>query len=490
MAPEDFRWRGKRAGGLPILCERDGAVCEPVTHFFGWSHWIGRVAISSLQKEAYVLREWWAWLDAHGVHWDDASDRLLSDWREAMRERARMKDPRLSEQRIHDKCQVVFTFYDRASAVVGLKKSIVSPTGPISVDESRSRRGGFARGVPARRWLLAENRGRNVTRRKTPDGLLTQKVLTELRNSSSDTDTADRNWLIGRVMAEAGLRRKEVAQLTVPMIESCLSEEGLSVPSGGLADCITPDVQEEILSGLERLRQRQYRQNLWIKVTGKGRVTREAPFPIELIRDLLIFCIWGARSARVADCREAARYVSPPNVFLSSRRGALTGGTIGNLMKEAFTSCGSDLSGHRLRAVFATRMAARLWHDAFAQNGFRWDQTVENLVLDQVARALGHRQVTTTIRHYLSLAQMEYFSAPTKTKLKELREAVSALRELDRPGLTQAAEVLVRLGRAAPGSAYRQALDALNAHPDLQPPPAPPDIPGPGVALRLVPKSS
>jgi len=473
MAPKEFRWRGKRAPGLPILCERDGAVCEPVTFYIGWSHWRRRAALSSLQKEAYVLREWWAWMASAGKRWDEASDQIMSDWREAMRDRARLSDGKIGEQRIHDKCHVIFTFYDQLPDAMGLARVFVSLQGPIKEDSRPNFRMGWSR-RPIKRWALNEGGGRNTVRRKVPDDELAQKVLTTLRNFSDDSDLNDRNWLLGRVMAEVGLRRDEAARLTVEMIERGLKEAGVQLPPGwkGLADVNDIDGRETLLKALDRLQHRQHRENVWIKVAGKGQVIREAPFPIGLIRDLLSFGIWGARKSQIHQWLASSSAFRPPvEVFLSERRRAMSAGAIGNLMKNAFAASGSDLSGHRLRAYFATKMASRLWHDAFAQNGFRWDQAVEDMVLDQVARALGHKQVTTTIRHYLELAQMEYFSAPTKSKLKELRKAVFALRELDKDELQLATKILQRLRELGPHSDFAAALVLLHAHPDLQPPP-------------------
>ncbi|WP_278984323.1 hypothetical protein [Sphingobium yanoikuyae] len=75
--------------------------------------------------------------------------------------------------------------------------------------------------------------------------------------------------------------------------------------------------------------------------------------------------------------------------------------TIGNILKSAFHGAGVLGSGHRLRAYWASETCARLWDEAFALNGFKWDQTVENAVLHDLARAMGHVKVSTTVRSYL-----------------------------------------------------------------------------------------
>jgi integrase len=493
-APKEFRWRGKRAGGLPILCERNGSVCEPLMQYFGWSHWHKRAELSSLLQEAYVLREWWAYLDSVGCPWDKATDRTLSDWRELMSDSVGNGGKQVSDQRKHDKCQIVFTFYEKIAQVLRMNWGFVSPEGPFTVSDvpDLSMSDSFRYKGSNKKWALNEPSDRNTVRRGTPDERLTLSVLTYLRNSAkADTrfpcraeELNDRNWLLGRVMAEAGLRREEVANLTVEMIENGLRKAGLriepdsspnaiSVPNLTGLDAIT-DLQsrEAILNGLEKLEHQRYFANIWITVRGKRRVIREAPFPIDFVRDLLIFGIWGVRRSQISRWSEAGTlFQPPPQIFLSEKTGkSLTGRAVGNLMKRAFAACGSNLSGHRLRAFFATKLAAKLWHEAFAENGFRWDQVIENLVLDQVARALGHKQVTTTIRHYLALAQMEYFGVPTKSKLKELRHAAMGLRTLSKAELDLAMRVAGRLAQQGVETDFSKALNALLDHPDLQPP--------------------
>ncbi|MBK3732773.1 hypothetical protein GAY29_06545 [Azospirillum brasilense] len=489
--------------------------------FMGWSYWNKRRKISSLQQEAYILRDWWAYLDSIGCHWAEATDRVLSDWRESIREQTTKDGKEISEQRLHEKCEVIFTFYDKVPAAMQINTQFVGPGGPITLDDqpvfqmrgsTRSRNG-------RRRWKLNGPVGRNSTRRSTPTAVLVGKVLEILRNSATEDsqlpqqrdELNDRDWLIGRCMSDAGLRRGEVGRLTSKMIEEGLRKEGIralsSSTSGahstieGLDAVFGKDEQNAILSAIERLK-KEFRTSVYIIVVGKGKgagVKREVPFPIELIRDLLIFGIWGVRRAQITRWTAGSRLLCPPNeLFLSEKtRKPLTSGAIGNKMKAAFKAAGSDLSGHRLRAYFATSLASRLWHDKFAERGFRWDQAVENLVLDEVARALGHGKVTTTIRHYLDLAQMEYFGVATKSRLKKLRRAALCLKELPETEFHQVLKIMERLVQLdpneVPGIVFREAIEGILSHPDLQPlqqSASASDIPDPsGPRLRIVPKA-
>ena len=429
------------------------------------------MALSSLKKEVYVLRDWWMWLDFNKKRWNEASDQLMSDWREAMKDRGQHSDEHISDQRIHDKCHTVFTFYDKLPAIMDLPQNFVGPNGPIRpVVEPRFGHMGVRNS--AKQWALNEGYVRNTVRRKVPDEILVQKVLTSLRNTSKNPDINDRNWLIGRVMAEAGLRRVEVSRLDEKMIEQGLRDERLISlqKTKSLADIEDRQERESILRTLEQLHLQKHRENIWIKIKGKRDVIRETPFPIELVKDLLIFGIWGARRNQIIRWRSSSPKLQiASNIFLSSHKKPMGAGAIGNLVKQAFTSNNSNLSGHRLRAFFATTMAIKLWSEAYAQNNFRWDQTVENLVLEQVARALGHKKIDTTVRYYVSLAQMNYFGMPTKSKLKELRKATKGLSALDKSGIEVISITIKRLLQVGTNSPFFQAIQMLLDHPDMQP---------------------
>jgi hypothetical protein len=309
FAPQDFSWQGEGAAGLPILSERDGTVCEPVLRFFGWSLRFKRVKLSSMKDEAYILRDWWMYLDRIERRWDDVDDQIMIEWREFLKQRGDLEDDRISRR-----LDVVFTFYGKVPAAMLSDKVYVSSRGPITsrdgIDHTfrmgpRNRRVRSSR----REWACGEQPGRSTVRRPTPDDSAVMAVLTHLRNSAADEATNERDWLIGRVMAEAGLRRDEVARLSTPMLEAGLAKEGIKIPPfeasadaraaswnprlsglGALADWELG--KKTVLDGLDRLEHR-YRTNIYVVITGKGNVKREAPFPIPLVRDILTIGLWG-----------------------------------------------------------------------------------------------------------------------------------------------------------------------------------------------------
>ena len=91
-----------------------------------------------MRDEAYILREWWAYLDSIHRRWDQVNDQVLIDWRERMkRERQTLigegkGEKAMKEQRINRKLAVVFLFYDKAKDCNLLPSDLVSTAGPLT----------------------------------------------------------------------------------------------------------------------------------------------------------------------------------------------------------------------------------------------------------------------------------------------------------------------------------------------------------------------
>jgi integrase len=375
-----------------------------------------------MRDEAYVLREWWEYLLRRGIRWDEAVDQTMKDWRAIASDAEK-----IAETRIARRLEVVFTFYSKIHKALQNKAPLVGETLGIT--------GVSKNGLLV--WTCAGRRGRGAKRRQTPRTDAVRLILEKLRKKGATEPVRERNWLIGRCGSEAGLRREEIANLEISGIALALEQENIHGPSWTAASGISKRefmakwligagkdaaLQREILDKLEILRVKEL-QYLFVDVKGKGRKIREAPFPISFIRDLLVVNIWGMRPI-IMEKRSTRRSCSPDKefLFLSEKTGdRLTPGAIGDLLKWAFRAVGIKGSGHRLRAHFATMYAAALWAELFANNGFRWDQTIYNTVLDRVAEALGHAKVTTSVKHYVDLAVMTYFGTPTKSKLREFR---------------------------------------------------------------------
>lgn len=508
FAPSGFNWQGQSATGLPILCERDGHVCEPVVRYFGWSLRNARCMVSSMKDEAYNLREWWAYLASRKRRWDQPEDQLLIDWRETL------KTNDIASVRIARKLEVVFAFYSKLVALypdnpdypqlVGRDGRITTKTLFLPHSENRVV------------WSGAEKKGKHQRWRPTPNEDGVHKVLSYLRISAEREALGERNWLMGRCEAEVGLRREEVSRLSLDALLCGLQAESIFLPPTLNPSEITSLVaqegnpklhgldaianwkaaQEGILDELTRLEQRG-RKRLYVLIKGKGDKKRMAPFPISLVKDILDIFVWTIRRQQIEDHLSAKPFYRPPSeIFLSRKTGGpLTPGAIGDAMLDAFQECKVDGSGHRLRAYFCTMLARDLWNEALVQAGYRWDQVIENMVLDRLAQAMGHSRVTTTVRYYLDQAQLEYFNLPNRSKLGHLRKVAMVTakyqRSLSREQLDLIARIIDVIGSGA--AAFEEVIAAALAHPDLVPQPnkteEQPSQPGPEQPrLRVVGK--
>lgn len=455
FADRNFMWAAERRERLPILRWPDGSICEPVLAYFGYSAVNARVRISSMKPEAYAIREWLTFLENRGTRWDEASDRLLSEWRESHRDRIDRGE--IEERQVERKIQCVFDFYrllpkalpfdERGTAraeFVGRADDTTGGSYPITSKIVISPDVEFGE-----MWSGGTRFAKKGRKRKTPDSHQVGKVLTYLRGKpdhrvsrrrgktgqSWRAQEAERNWLKARCMIDGGLRAEEVANLPLEAILEALRTEsiliGLKRESGmHPLDALSEDEdgRERVLRALDTL-ESNHRKNLYVEVIGKGRKSRNAPMPIDLIRDLLTIGIWTVRYQQVADWkRRDTDYRAPEVLFLSFKtKRAMKPGTVADIMKDAFNAVGLDGSGHRLRAYYATMMADSLWQECFAMNGFRFDQTVVNMALDRLAEALGHRSVTVTVRHYLDMALLRHFGIANKGRLGALRKVWDAL---------------------------------------------------------------
>ena len=446
VVPSDLRltiigaetpWAGERHYGLPLLRWPSGAICEPVTVYLGWSLETRRVSRGSLKQEAYILREWLAFLLNLRKQWFDVDDDLLKAWRASASATRHEKGP--SARRIERKLQVVFEFYrlmpkclpfcedgSRRAPFVGPPDWDVENMHPIS-----SKRVNSPRPNAGLMWLFGERHGNQHRRRPTPSNEQADRIISHLRSLperkhsrregwrglNEDALLGERNWLAGRCATEAGLRSAEIANLRIEHIRSALAREDLSVPGlvarknriggQGLED-MERGARASLLGALARLHARG-RRVLEVEIIGKGRKHRMAPFPIRLVEDLLNIGVWSIRATQIARWKEIdPSFSSADNFFLSLKtRDPLTSAAIGDILKRAFAHIGVAGSGHRLRAYFATMTAAHLLEEAFLTNGGRLDAGAVNGVLDRLAAMLGHARVTTTLRHYVEQAQLQ-----------------------------------------------------------------------------------
>ena len=487
--PADFRltftddrlvWAGERRPGLPILHWPDGTVCEPALLYFGYSAEVARAVTSTMRIEASAIREFLAFLWRRGKRWYEADDGLLRGWRTEQLE-GTAADPgarRPSARQVERKIAMTLDFFRHLPDALcdigaGTPAHFVGPAqdarSPITTKEVVSmtphgRHVGVA-------WIGAARGTARQVRKPILRDEVVSRVLARLRTAAVDrlTDncpgwtrgrslmSADRDWLVGRCGAEAGLRSEEVSRLSLAALAAALAEEGvggrpgkpLSGPDALSSLATDPAARSHVLDGLEEL-EASGREELGVEVSCKGRA-RKAPFPIQLVVDLLDIGIWTVRNAQIGHW-ESRRpgYMGPPLVFLSWRTGlGFRPGSLGDLVKDAFTDIGVLASNHRLRAHFGMARAIHLLEGKLALNGFRYDEAVERWVLRQVADAMGHADASTTVAHYVDKALMRVVGARNETALAGMIEVHRALlargKSLGRADFTTVAKVIREL---------------------------------------------
>ncbi|MGO6946990.1 hypothetical protein ELH99_17600 [Rhizobium leguminosarum] len=451
---DGFVWQGEDMSGIPRLYLLDGSVCEPFLRFF--AH--GRLtrffkAKSSMRPSAYSLRDWWCHLHLAKVNWEDVDDTHLRRFREILKMRVRLGQMSLAH--VDTKIRHVFEFYANIPAAMPYFSRGKQMT--VFVGEPNDECARITSKTAGKRviWSGSDKVKSAKVKRPTPDDLDVSRLLETLRAKSLlpyDNSwmsrlrqcEAERNWLVARAEAEAGLRRMEVAELSLWEIGIALSKLRIVQMPKALVPHLNPlsiaahddTAKQQIRDGIDKLKVRGY-LTINTVVSTKGGGGRAVEFPLDLISDILeigiwsvrhlLFCKWSAQKSNVTIDHDA--------IFLSSKtRGSkLTVGAVGDIIKEALGDLDIPGSGHRLRAFYLTNMAWLLWNQNLALSGYRGDIAVTNQTLNRLAELAGHKEPGTTERHYLDMALLLHHS------------------ERNRPRLTAASETMNALIRASPG---------------------------------------
>ena len=491
-----FRWEGEGWPGLPLLFLPDGRLFEPILLHFAFKAATGRARPSSMRPECYALREYLAWLHWRGLDWRGATDRTLREWRGWQKDSraaspgaARPRPP--SDTQIQRKLAAVFGFYLSAPLAMQFGPGFPGPGAfvgergsglPITSKEVAAvlpdgRR--VARTV----WADAGRATRDGVRRDAPTPALVARVLASIRGRAVSAGSArseaavllaERDWLMARCAAEAGLRADEIASMSIQSLARALAGDG-AWPTGRrwTDDSALPDLSKDAVRRATLLRElrslaRHGRTAIGVKVTCKG-VERLAPFPIALVEDLLEIGVWTVRAAMMPAGGNGGGRPVVSEVFLSARTGqALVAGSVSDVLKGGFDAAGVLGSGHRLRAAFSVALALRLVEERLPLNRFTYDAQLERAVLLEVAQALGHARTSVTVRHYVDLALMRLFRLPNTDRLRAVLDAHRTLAtraaELGSERLELVAEVVRGLARETKRGSLedmvRQALDA------------------------------
>ena len=418
--------------GLPILYWPDRSICEPAFMYFAWLLETRRMGVSSMRSVASVLREWLTFCIAKRLPWDKPLDENLARWRdELLKDRT---DEAGWKHRVEFRLATVFRFYSalhRACPFLedgNRRAPLVAPEGADTVD--------IIAALTAKRvgsalvWSRSDGTAGVQMRRPTPDFFQVHEVLTRLRSGVSRSEkgnkawkatiVADRDWLAGRLMAAGGLRAAEVSSLSLDHILDMLARAELQVPASRLSgahplDALSSDRtgRDGLMGSLEAL-SASFRTSLDLRIVGKGCKERLIPIPIDLVRDVLEVGVWSVRRQQIGKNGLGPQYAGEtPWLMLSEKTGKrLSAGAICDIIAAAFDRAPAiPGSGHRLRAHFATTTAIRIFGACLQRTGGRETPGTVETAYVELAGALGHRRITTTVRFYIQVARLHYIQA-------------------------------------------------------------------------------
>lgn len=506
FATSDYKWGDNPVPGLPLISLPDGTLSEPLLAVFGYSAVSDRVAISSLKPEAFTNRQWLVFLYNKGLSLFDGNDELMIEFRnhlgwdigsnESRKERSSTASVEKNKQ-IATKMQHVFTLYqllplaipfgsggNRTPVFIGPNTENRNHPITFKLIWSRKKKRFIQKWFYHRRIKSAPKAPRATTIKQS------ERLYTFLRGHAfrvqkkkrlphapeKDLIIADRNWLMAKTMAGGGLRCAEVGDLTKIHIAEALFDAGITDTIVDL-DAISDDERAKklIVAKVLSLQDGKEYSFLSVRITGKGTKTRYIPFQIQTICDLLEAGIWGCRRRQIEIWKLSDPTYSPPtHIFLSfQNKMALDEGTIGDIIASGFRECMIKSSAHKLRGLFATVTAAAMWREYFAQNQYRFDQVLINTLLSDLARAMGHASVDTTVKYYIDKELHKHLTKIGTNSAKLFRRLWDVLvmerRELSELRTELLLKFADRLSRSEDDSFFTLATSAMLDDPRLNP---------------------
>jgi integrase len=444
--PAGFLWQGEDMSGIPRIRMPDGSICEILLRYFAYCrlHRIFR-AKSSMESEAYSLREWFCHLGNLGLDWRAGSDVLMRSQRLLFA--SAMSEREVSAAQVELKMSHIFKFYQHIHKAVPyfFRKStpvfvgLLGGKAPISA----------AMTGRSLSWTGADKIARAMTKRPTPDFDAIERIKEHLRSAANEVIdgtweqalriyAAERNWLIVRCEVDAGLRRAETANLSLRKLAEALSAlRVVEIAKGRWAKknarnplseaAGDPALQLEIIGAIERLQARGY-ETLNVVVAKKGGGERSVEFPLELVIDILAIGVWKVRKKLFERWQTSGGVKLDDDAVFFSSTGmgkSLATKRVGAVVNNAFAELGVEGSGHRLRAYYLTEMAWLLWNQALAVGGYRNDVAVTNHVLHRLASLAGHKSPSTTEQHYLDMAKARHKQKRNRSVLNARKDAIN-----------------------------------------------------------------
>lgn len=492
--PASFKWHGESRPGLPLIRWLDGTIFWPSLTYFAYLDRTSRhrLSHSSMMKQAYALREWLCFLANRKRDWSGGRDLWLHEWRESQRS---LQEP-VSDDQIERKLAWVFDFYreihkampfDRHGVPVNPYVSdIGAPVGAAPIASKEIVHDGHRR----QSWQGQKQRKTYVPDPTVPSSDSVQRVLTALQSPPSHDSALDRaktlqrdgHLLMALTMAGGGLRAIEVARLRVTDITIALRKEGLLDHLGGCSEpisCVSElsnntEAREALHLRIKSFVEKRRRRYFFVRIVGKGDKPRDAPFLPDLVADLLDG-IWNSRH-QLIEMRKSRSpdYVAPQELFLSSKTGAAyKAGSVSDILKKAFVDAGVTGGGHRLRRFYATRIASLILEENINRVNGHVNDAVVSTVWNRVADALGHSEVTTTIKHYVDMALVHWTGVRTKNRRSKVMRVWETLTDEQEhftdEKINLSATVIKAIAQAQPGSNLLRLLQGAMRDPTLNP---------------------
>ncbi len=418
--------------GMPLLHWPDGGLFEEVLAYFRHLPPGKRgkgPCVGTMRSMAYAIREWMGFCHAAGRRWDAPEDAWLAEWRDAMLAAPSGSAP--SGNTVERKLRFAFDFYmklpgaspfDRAGRPRAAMVAPAGHSGPVAGMLTRNP----VSGVPAWSGSGTIEVGHRV--RPIPSAKQVGEIMTRLRTTvqtrrkgsgaqAASVSLAERDWLVGRAMEDAGLRADEAASVTLDNVLETLGRAGIEMPAHIPGPVHPLDALGDTEPGRRALMAQvdafegSFNERVSLRVIGKGSKERLIGIPIDLLRDILEVGVFSVRRHRLEAWR-AGGGTGPasPFLFLSEKTGrGLKPGTISDIMAASFNK-GPPIagSGHRVRAHFATKSAFRIFSECIALTGGIITDGTMGMAFRKLADLLGHSHSSTTIRYYLDFAVLRH----------------------------------------------------------------------------------
>lgn len=350
--------------------------------------------ISSVKVVGIVLRGFWEFISSQKLNWESVSDNVLVKWRDMMESGQRVTKGQilnvksrivevkeLEARTINERIGFVFHFYKWAKENRYVQAHVIgSPTdgGTYMITAVLDEKGKW-------RWpYMLKN---VIQKRPVIPGKDDIDDLHQILDEIFSPVTASRNRLAAHWYAEAGLRGKEGASLTIQLIPEREIIDNLLITEKRYIIDFSPKTQG---------------------VSTKGNKPREIsvdPMLLKLTKDY----IEDERPDIVEKGEQLAKkksqpYLVPDQVFLNVLTGnAISAKTLQNEFCTACKKAGLDTSGHGLRKYHAMRIVTDLYLAFLEKANGDMAKVDVNAIILYAKEDLGHSLVGTTIKHYIDI---------------------------------------------------------------------------------------